>query len=121
MEYRWRSARSEFAGVRQIDLKRVDIVKDTMDEVAAWKETADYKKKVLSKAWVMTDEERKDEDARLREEVQMQRTMSLRAQVQGQKHARRRQDYVTKNKQLERQREKKRAAAEAELNAGALI
>ena len=112
---------SEFAGIRQIALKRISTVKDTAEEITAWKETAEFKRRYLSTVWILTDDEREAEDSRLRKEEQKQRTSALQAQLKGHKHARQRQDYVRKKEQYERRQEKKRLAAEAEMNAGALI
>lgn len=47
---------NEFWGQRQVQLKRITVLKDTNDEVAALAETTQFKRDVLLKPWVVSEE-----------------------------------------------------------------
>ncbi|KAG0127439.1 telomere length regulation Stn1, partial [Tuber indicum] len=46
----------EFRGNKQLLLRRIEVLRDTNDEVNAWTETIRFKKDVLSKPWYLTEE-----------------------------------------------------------------
>lgn len=45
---------SEFRSIKQLDLKRIQVIASTNEEAKAWAETAEYKKKYLSVPWRLT-------------------------------------------------------------------
>lgn len=47
---------NEFWGRKQVLLKRITVLKDTNDEMAALAETTEFKRNVLSKPWVVSDD-----------------------------------------------------------------
>ena len=117
---------------RQMELKRVSIVKDTAEEVAAWKDTAEFKTDVLSEPWVLTDEERKNVDARLAAEEKQEREEEekfresqdrkrRKHQMKEVQLAQKRAEYRRKLARHEMRVEQRRQIAEKEMNAGALI
>lgn len=46
-----------FRGTKQLDLKRVSVVRDLAAEVECWNELADFREKVLSEPWVLSEKE----------------------------------------------------------------
>ncbi|KAF2237236.1 hypothetical protein EV356DRAFT_442330 [Viridothelium virens] len=47
----------EFRGVKQLELKRISIVKTTDEEVKAWNELAQFRKNILSEPWKLSNRE----------------------------------------------------------------
>lgn len=47
---------NEFRGRKQVQLKRITVLKDTNDEMEALAETTEFKKNVLSRPWVVSEE-----------------------------------------------------------------
>lgn len=81
-----------FRGERKLNLKRLQVLGDTNAEVQCWKETIDFKKDVLSKPWVVTDEEERscreamDNEARWKkEEEERAKRKELRRQLKEKK------------------------------------
>lgn len=56
---------NEFWGRKQVLLKRITVLKDTNEEMAALAETTEFKRNVLSKPWVVSEETMADEKRKL--------------------------------------------------------
>ncbi|KAF2426610.1 hypothetical protein EJ08DRAFT_637864 [Tothia fuscella] len=112
---------SEFRGTKQLDLKRVHVVKSTSEEVKAWEDVVKWKRDVLSKPWVLTPKELNDLETSERALRRMKR-LEERAEEEHQ-----RVRVVKKAKRKEKMRlheekvEKRRRQEEVIMNAGALL
>jgi len=111
---------SSFRDTRQLVLKRISIIKNTNEEVAAWRETAGFKKDVLSKPWVLTSEERDSIDRKKMEDEQALRDGEKRfraeTRARNERHAKRAQKLNEHDERAERRRKER----ETRYNAGAL-
>lgn len=112
---------SEWRQTKQLELKRIHIVRSTADEVKAWQEVVRWKRDVLGKPWVLSKKQLLDLEA-AEAEIRRQRRSEERAEEERQrqkvaKKARR----AEKMKVFEEKAEKKRRQEEVIMNAGALI
>ncbi|GAB1741065.1 hypothetical protein NU219Hw_g6314t1 [Hortaea werneckii] len=102
-----------FRNKRQLDLKRLFLVPSTNAEAQAWSETAKWKRDVLSKPWLLTQEARDEIDKDILRQAQKERD-----------HARRKQDRSRKVEEKRRRHDEKaevkRKKLDAIYNAGAL-
>lgn len=112
---------TEFRDTKQVDLKRISLVHTTAEEVACWVETADFKRAVLSKHWVLSDVERtavedglEKESRREKKREKLKKEHELRKKVKV-------KEYEQKMRVYEDKLEKRRMKEEAKLNEGALI
>ena len=104
---------SVFRDVRQIDLKRMFHVANTNAEAAAWAETVQWKRDVLSKPWILSAEKRIRIDQELARE---EKRLLERSRKRKASH-----DHSREERQArEAKREAKRKRDEAKFNAGAL-
>lgn len=110
-----------FRDTRQLELKRISVVKDTSEEAAAWEAAAVYKSDVLSTPWVLTDEQREEFDDKAREEVKAARVNEQRAVIKLRLQARRREEKRRKKAEHERRVEFRRQAEERLMNQGAIL
>lgn len=112
---------TSFRDQRQLDLKRVFVVKDTNDEAAFWAAATQYKAAVLSRPWILTKSERLEIDRRLMEEDKQTRaeeqTAWLKKRADFEREAARRKKELRREERTER----KRQAMVADMDAGALI
>ena len=110
----------EYRGVKQIDLKRISIVKTTDEEVKAWAELAEFRTTVLSKPWNLSNREitklRNDEADREKREKEHDRQ---RAERHRQKKARC-AEYMEKKQQHDQKRDEWLANMEEKMSANAL-
>lgn len=112
---------SEFRGEKQLEMKRVWVVKSTDEEARNWRETAVYKKEVLSTPWHITREEHR----RIKKEIKLERKRNteyerLKAEHEVKERARQKEkeEYLKKREaKLEARRRKETVM----MNAGALI
>ncbi|KAK4553144.1 hypothetical protein LTR86_009871 [Recurvomyces mirabilis] len=104
---------SVFRNTRQIDLARLFRVKDTNAEAAAWVKTAQWKTDVLSQAWILSTEQRRRVDEKVREEERQERERKNKRQEWSAKHADKRRDQ-------EEKKEAKRKRSELKYSTGAL-
>lgn len=104
---------SSFRNVRQLELLRVWIVKDTAREAEAWADAAKWKQEVLSKPWVLTKAQRDEIDENTRKEEKSERERVRRKREWQAK-------YGEKRRVQQEKREAKRKAEEVKLNMGAL-
>lgn len=112
---------TEFRGNKQLDLKRISIMRTTDEEAQAWADTAAFRQNVLAKPWVLSPKELK----RIEKGLKVQRKKEkehqrLKAEHEARKWARRR---VRDRKIAEwgQKAEKKRRKEEFIMNHGALI
>ncbi|KAF3006813.1 hypothetical protein E8E13_010498 [Curvularia kusanoi] len=112
---------SEFRGVKQLELKRVQIVSSTDEEAQAWAETAAFKSNVLSIPWRVTSAQHSEIKARIKAEKKRAKEYDKRIR----EYEAKKTEYETKKLAHERQKEVKREARrrkeEAMMNAGSLI
>lgn len=101
-------------GTKQLDLQRANIVKTTRREVESWREVARFKRKILSKPWVLPKEEVRRLEAAWKAE-----------QKEEQRQRTRWNEYRQKKQQKERKEEaiyeKSRREQEQIMDEGALI
>lgn len=102
-----------FRNTRQLKLERISTVKDTSAEVRAWTETANWKRDVLSKPWVLTKEKRDEIDGQIRRDEVKQRERTKKRRAYDEQYA------EQKKRKLEKV-EAKRKHSEEKYNAGAL-
>lgn len=102
-----------FRNVRQLELKRLFLIKDTNAEAAAWSKTAEWKRKTLSTPWVLTQSQREKVDEQIRLQERQER-----------EHARKKKAWdartLDKRRRHDEKHELKRREKEAKYNAGAL-
>lgn len=102
-----------FRDARQLKLERIWVVTETNEEVKAWSETANWKRDILSKPWVLTQEQRNKIDEQIRAD-------SLQRQARAEKKRLRDAKDVERKKRRAHKMEKRRAQEETINNAGAL-
>ncbi|KAK5174205.1 uncharacterized protein LTR77_001285 [Saxophila tyrrhenica] len=103
-----------FRGTRQIQLERIWIVKDTNDEAKAWAETAEWKRDILGRPWVLSKAQRQAMDAQAEREAREERQKAQKRRVRSAESERKREE-------KERRGEEKRRAREVKLDKGALV
>jgi hypothetical protein len=112
---------SEFRGVKQLELKRVQIVSSTDDEAQAWAETAAFKSDVLSIPWRVTSAQHSEIKAKIKADKKRAKEYDKRIRDYEVKKF----EYEAKKAAHERQKESKREARrrkeEMIMNAGSLI
>lgn len=98
---------------RQIDLKRVFVVKDTNEEVAFWAATAKHRREVLSRPWLLTDAEMRaiDNEIQLEEQNERQRKSERKAKYV---------KYEERKARNDEKRERQRKKVQDSLDEGAL-
>ena len=112
---------TEFRRNKQLDLKRISIVRTTDEEAQAWADTAAFRQNVLAKPWVLSPKELK----RIEKVLKVQRKKEkehqrLKAEHEARKWARRRAR-DRKIAEWGQKAEKKRRKEEVIMNHGALI
>ncbi|KAL9094446.1 MAG: hypothetical protein Q9165_003296 [Trypethelium subeluteriae] len=110
----------EFRGVKQLELKRISIVKTTDEEVKAWNELAQFRKNILSEPWQLSNREIKqlEEDvaARRRKDEQHSRRKREHHLQQKAKHM----EYLERKKQHDIKRDRWLVKMEEKMSANAL-
>ncbi|KAG8623536.1 hypothetical protein KVT40_008512 [Elsinoe batatas] len=112
---------SSFRGIRQVELKRLALIKDTAEEMAAWEAEARFKREVLARPWVLTEEERREIDEGWRKEDAQMKLEEARRELKGKERARKKEVVERKRAKREREEEGKRRVLEERMNEGALI
>lgn len=112
---------SKFRDARQLDLKRISVIRDTDEEVAAWRAQVQFKRDVLSKPWVLTSEERATFDMRKVDEEKAARYQAKKDQIKRVAHRERKMEREEKRRLHDERTEQKRRAAEERLNKGAIF
>lgn len=110
----------EFRKVKQLELKRIYVIRTTGEEVKEWAEVARWKRDILSKPWNLSPQKLKDLDSEDARERRKQRDTEKKKReynkAKEEKLAKRRE----KVERHEAKVEKRRKAIEDELNGGAL-
>ncbi|KAK3078635.1 hypothetical protein LTS18_007010 [Coniosporium uncinatum] len=111
---------STWWGIRQIELKRVRVIKDTNEEVQAWADRSTFRKDVLDKPWVLSKEglRKLDKDVR-REEKRSREKAKKRAEYEA-GHQERKVKRIGVRKEYDEKIERRRRKEETMFNAGAL-
>lgn len=102
-----------FKDKRQLKLARIWVVRDTMEEVKAWAETAAWRRDVLSKPWTLSREQMKQIDERIAQADARQRKKDEQKRVLD-------AEKVIRKMKREQKSEKRRLVEEAKLDEGAL-
>jgi hypothetical protein len=110
-----------FRGVKQLELKRCSVIKDTTEEVAAWEAMAQFKRDVLAGPWVLDAAGQAALDVQLQQEAEREQEEDKRERRHERAHQKREEQRAEKRKAREEEREKRRLAAEKKFNQGALI
>ena len=112
---------STFRNVRQLELKRIWVLRSTVEEVAEWHERAKFKSEVLSEPWALSQEKLRElqkaemEKRRKREEAE-------RMEEKKQKHdAAKQAKRVERRREHEMRKEARRRKEEELMNAGAIV
>lgn len=112
---------SEFRGIKQLELKRVQIVSATNEEAQAWAENADFKTAVLSAKWRVTSAVHQEIKAKIKAEKKKAKEYGKRLR----EYQIKKDEYETARAAHEARREAKlearRRREESMMNAGALI
>ncbi|KAK3711112.1 hypothetical protein LTR37_009899 [Vermiconidia calcicola] len=98
---------------RQLKLERIFIVKDTNAEAKAWAETAQLKRDVLSKPWVLTKQKREEIDVQMQRDAIKKRELARKRKAWSVKH-------VEKHRRHAEKSEERRVRKARELDDGAL-
>ncbi|KAF2765847.1 hypothetical protein EJ03DRAFT_279252 [Teratosphaeria nubilosa] len=104
---------STFRKIRQIEAKRMSVVKDTNAEAQHWSDMAAWRRDVLSKPWVLTTPQRYGIDEKIRKAEKAEKEKAQKKKAMGAK-------YEEKRKRNEARYEAKRVELEKVMNAGAL-
>ncbi|KAI4753010.1 hypothetical protein E4T52_14841 [Aureobasidium sp. EXF-3400] len=110
-----------FRGVKQLELKRCGVIKDTTEEVAAWESMAEFKRDVLAGPWVLSAADQAALDAQLQQEAMREQEEEKRERRSQRAHQKREEQRAERRKAREDEREQRRLAAEKKFNQGALI
>ncbi|CAD0113574.1 unnamed protein product, partial [Aureobasidium uvarum] len=110
-----------FRGVKQLVLKRCNVIKDTTEEAAAWESLAHFKRDVLAKPWMLDAAEQVALDAQLQQEAIKEQEEERRERRSQRAHQKREELRAERRQAREEVREQKRLAAEQKFNQGALI
>lgn len=109
-----------YKGLRQLVLKRINIIKDTNEEAAAWKALAQFRRDVLYKPWVLRKEDMEAVDKKRADEERGLQEQQKRYRAAMRKREARRAEREEKKVLHEERVEARRRAAEKKMNAGAL-
>ncbi|KAH9812969.1 Telomere regulation protein Stn1 [Teratosphaeria destructans] len=104
---------STFRKIRQIEVKRMSVVKDTNAEAHHWSDMAAWRRDVLSKPWVLSTPQRYGIDEKIRKAEKAERERGQKKKAMGAK-------FEEKRKRHEARYEAKRVELEKVMNAGAL-
>jgi hypothetical protein len=112
---------SEFRGIKQLELKRVQVVSTTDEEAQAWTETAALKTDVLSVPWRITSAQHSEIKSKIKAEKKRTREYERRVREYETKKEEHEVTRAAHLAQKEAKREARRRREEAMMNAGALI
>ena len=110
-----------FRGVKQLELKRCGVIKDTTEEAAAWESMAEFKREALAGPWVLSAADQAALDAQLQQEAMREQEEEKRERRSQRAHQKREEQRAERRKAREDEREQRRLAAEKKFNQGALI
>ncbi|PNS20285.1 CST complex subunit STN1 [Sphaceloma murrayae] len=112
---------SAYRGVRQINLKRLNILKDTAEELAAWEAETKFRTEVLSEPWILSTKQRQSIDAMNKQEEAQLKLEEARADLEKKQRARKLEQHMRKRAKREEEEERQRRKLEAEMDEGALV
>jgi hypothetical protein len=112
---------SEFRGLKQLELKRVQIVSTTDEEAQAWAETAAFKAEVLAIPWRITSAQHGEIKRKIKAEKKKAKDYDRRIREYELKKAEHEVARAAYRAQKEVKREARRRREEAMMNAGALL
>lgn len=110
-----------FRGVKQLELKRCGVIKDTTEEVAAWESMAEFKRDVLAAPWILSAADKAALDEQLQQEAMREQEEEKRERRSQRAHKKREEHRAERRKAREDEKEQRRLAAERKYNQGALI
>ncbi|KAG9766426.1 hypothetical protein KCU95_g18066, partial [Aureobasidium melanogenum] len=110
-----------FRGVKQLELKRCNVIRDTTEEVAAWEAMALFKRDVLAKPWMLNAADRATLDVQLQQEALREQEEERRERRSQRAHQKREEHRAEKRRAREEEKEQRRLAAEKKYNQGALV
>lgn len=111
---------SAFRNIKQIELKRIEIVQGTNEEAKHWKAVTEFRDAVLSKPWMLTAKDKEAIDRKRSDEERVAREADRRERGKRRANDEKRARREEKIKQHELRVEQRRLDAEKKLNAGAL-
>jgi hypothetical protein len=112
---------SMFRNVRQLELKRIWIVRSTAEEIAEWEEGAKFKREVLNQPWVLSKERLRDlQQAELGKRLKREETERM-EQKKHRYEAAKAAKRAERRKEHDERKEAKRKQQENVINEGALI
>ncbi|KAF2493567.1 hypothetical protein BU16DRAFT_541239 [Lophium mytilinum] len=114
-----------FRNERQLEIKRIWVIKDTNEEVQAWADTSKYRQTVLSKPWRLSSRARRKFDEQVKQD-QKRQTEYTQKKAEYDRRKKRQQEekereWATKVRRWEEREELKRREKEKLFNEGALI
>lgn len=112
---------SEFRGVKQLELKRIQIVPSTDEEAQAWAETAAFKTRTLSVPWRVTSAQHSEIKSRIKAEKKKAKDYDRRVREYEMKKREHEAIRAAQLAQKEAKRETRRRREEAMMNSGALL
>ncbi|KAF4555936.1 Hypothetical protein D9617_2g059010 [Elsinoe fawcettii] len=112
---------SSFRGIRQIDLKRLAIVKNTTEEIAAWQAEGKSRKDIFSKPWILTEADRKRIDATIRQGDAQAKLEEARQALKKRQRSKKLEVQQRRKAKREEEEEQQRQIVEAKMNEGALV
>ena len=98
---------NSFRNQRQLKLERIWIVKDTNEEAKAWAETAEWKRDILSKPWILTKQQKDDIDEQIRRDEAKEREKSRKRKMWDAKYAEKRKKHLAKHEARRKRHEEK--------------
>ncbi|KAJ8118596.1 hypothetical protein OPT61_g483 [Boeremia exigua] len=112
---------SEFRGMKQLELKRLQIVSSTNEESQAWAETAAFKTSVLSVPWRVTSAQHSEIKSKIKADKRRAKEYDRRVREYEVKRAEHETIKAAHHAQKEAKREARRRKEEAMMNSGALL
>lgn len=112
---------SEFRGVKQLELKRAQIVSSTDEEAQAWAETAAFKIGTLAIPWRVTSSQHSEIKKKSKADKKKAKDYDRRMREYEKKRAEHEATKAAQLAQKEAKRETRRRREEAMMNAGALM
>ena len=112
---------SEFRGIKQLELKRIQVISSTDEEARAWAETAAFKTEILSTPWRITSAQHSEIKGKIKAEKKKAKDYDRRVYEYERKKAEHVAARSARLAQKEAKREARRRREEAMMNAGALV
>ncbi|KAJ4989725.1 OB-fold nucleic acid binding domain-containing protein [Stagonosporopsis vannaccii] len=112
---------SEFRGVKQLELKRVQMILSTDEEAQAWAETAAFKTAVLSNPWRVTSAQHSEIKSKIKADRRQAKRYDKRLRDYEARRAEHEAAKAAHQTRKDARREVQRRKEEAMMNAGALI